>query len=231
MATAHDTPPAGPLRRIGIVGDIHAQHARLAAALDHLERAGVDALFAVGDIVDGTGDVDGCCALLAERGALAVRGNHDRWFLAGELRTLPYATLEVAFATRAFLGALPATRTFATVRGELLLCHGIGRNDMARLRPDDEGYALASNTALHELIDLGRFALVVNGHTHERMVRTVRGLTVINAGTLHQDYAPGFVLADLAAGRVDFFDLAPDGAVSHARSVTLDEGTESSGAG
>jgi predicted phosphodiesterase len=39
--------------------------------------------------------------------------------------------------------------------------------------------------------------LMVCGHTHRPMVRTVFGLVVINAGTLHRGDDPGFVRVDL----------------------------------
>jgi predicted phosphodiesterase len=71
------------IRRFGAIGDVHAEDGLLRAALSHLESAGVDALLCVGDIVDGRGDVDACCTLLAEHGVLSVRGNHERWMLGG----------------------------------------------------------------------------------------------------------------------------------------------------
>jgi hypothetical protein len=39
------------------------------------------------------------------------------------------------------------------------------------------------------------------------MVRVLDGLTVINAGTLHRSYAPGFLVVDLEARTAQAFDL------------------------
>ncbi|WP_224244419.1 metallophosphoesterase family protein [Hyalangium gracile] len=47
-------------------------------------------------------------------------------------------------------------------------------------------------------------------HSHRRMVRTIEGLTLINAGTLHRDHEPCFALVDLSRGEVSFHDIHDD---------------------
>jgi predicted phosphodiesterase len=211
-----------PIRRFGAIGDVHAEDTLLAAALDTLRAEQLDAILCVGDIVDGRGDVDRCCALLAQHDAIVVRGNHERWLLKDELRTLPKAHLasDLAPATRAYLEALPATRRLSTTRGPLLLCHGLGDDDMARLRPFDEGYALETNDALSTLRATD-YALVVGGHTHLRMVRSFGALTVVNAGTLSYTDTPCFLVADLLSGHVQFYDLDDDARVLPAERYPL----------
>jgi predicted phosphodiesterase len=202
------------LKRIGVIGDVHCEDVTLAVALDALAEAGVGEVLAVGDFADGTGDLNRCCGLLAGTNAIAVRGNHDRWLFEGKLRDEPGATSLASLepSTLAFLRALPATRELESVAGRVLLCHGLGADDMAKLKPDDSGYALENNDALGALLRDGRFAFVVNGHTHRRMVRRVGALTVINAGTLHRDDGPGFCIVDFEAERAEFFDVTADGA-------------------
>jgi hypothetical protein len=141
------------IRRFGAIGDVHAEDRLLGAALAHLASARVDTVLCVGDIVDGRGDVDACCTLLDEASALSVRGNHERWLLAREMRGLPMAhqARDLAPKTLAYLAALPVTRRLQTIAGPLLLCHGLGEDDMARLRPHDEGYALECIDALAAL--------------------------------------------------------------------------------
>jgi len=197
------------LSSFAALGDLHAEDASLAAVLAFLRALKVERVLCVGDIVDGEGDVDRCCALLESHGVLAVRGNHEGWFLEGAMRTLPGAhQLEtVSSATSAFLSKLPATRSFQTPQGELLLCHGVGDDDMQRLTPDDYGYGLACNTALAGLLGEGRYRWMVGGHTHRRMVRTFEQLTVINAGTLCRDGTPCFVVVNLGEGFAQFYDV------------------------
>jgi predicted phosphodiesterase len=196
------------LRRVGAIGDIHAEDHTLERVLVHLAGLSVDRILAVGDIVDGPGDSARCCRLLAAAGADAVRGNHDRWALKDQLRTLPGALAALDPDQRRYLESLPATRTYDTAAGPLLLCHGLGSDDMCRLSDDDFGYALESNDPLQELLAGEEYRFVVNGHTHRRMVRRFRQLTVINAGTLFRENDPCFAVIDFALGRVEFFDLA-----------------------
>jgi len=195
--------------RWGLLGDIHAEDERLAAALAVFRADGVDRVLFVGDVVDGIGDVDRCCALLAAAGAVGVRGNHDRWLLADDMRGLPHAHARAELAPRslAFLEAQPAVRELATPFGLALLCHGIGEHDMRRLTPDDDGYALEVNDALTELVEARRHALVVGGHTHLRMVRRFGELVFVNPGTLARDAVPCCAVLDLDARRVQFYEL------------------------
>ena len=207
--------------RIGLIGDIHAEDATLALALRVLADAGADQIMAVGDIVDGRGSVDRCCALLAEANALVVRGNHERWFLANTMRELPDATLAVAGETRTFLAALPKTRRFEVPGGEVMLCHGLGDDDMASVAVDANGFSTRHNPPLEALIKAERPLWVLNGHTHRRGVWSYRRLTVINAGTLFADHEPCFGLVDLAGGEVTFFDVLPGGRAGAKETVAL----------
>jgi predicted phosphodiesterase len=199
----------GLLRRVGIIGDIHGEDARLDAAIHLLRREGIDALLAVGDIADGPGSLDRCCELLVAEGALVVRGNHDRWLVEGTMRDLRDAHRLSALApsTQAFLTGLPPTRTVETAAGTLLLCHGVGENDMRKLTADDFGYELACNDELQALLGQKDLRFVVGGHTHRRMVRAFGHLTVLNAGTLYRADHPCVLLADFAEKEACFFPM------------------------
>lgn len=204
--------------RIGIIGDVHAEDTVLKATLDFLRREeNLDAVLCVGDIVTGAGDAGECCRLLREAGVLTVRGNHDRWFLnnsrgLGGYLHLPRATAggEIVGENRQFLESLPATRTLETPGGTLLLCHGLGEDDSAAVYPGDDGAALEGNLRLHALLGACEFHFVINGHIHERMVRRINHLTLINPGSLRRDLRPGFALVDFLAGQVQFYDVDPD---------------------
>ena len=200
------------LSRIGIIGDVHAQDARLEVALQFLSRQKVERILCVGDLVDGLGDGQRCCELLRAFDVAVVRGNHDRWLLNDEMRDLPgsVARQSLSAATANYLRALPPTLSFETVRGPLLLCHGVAENDMNKLTPDDYGYALQCNVELQTLIASGRTRFGVGGHTHRRMVKRFGPLTWINAGALADHYTPCFSVADFERNRVDFYGFAGD---------------------
>jgi putative phosphoesterase len=193
------------LRRMLLIGDVHAEDERLATALDH--GAGrVDRVLCVGDIVDGPGSVARCIELLDAHDAAVVRGNHDRWTVAGR----PLDARGHAPDVVAWLARLPETQTIETLAGPLLLCHGIGRDDMVRLSPEDDGYALTSNDALQELIAARHYRFVIGGHTHRRMVRRFGAMTVINPGTLLSERDPCCAILDLDRAAVDFLAVSPN---------------------
>lgn len=223
--------------RIGIIGDIHAEDALLKAALDFLRQQPLDAILCVGDVVTGPGDAGECCRLLQNANVSTVRGNHDRWFLnnsrgLGGYLHLPRATSddEITGENRLFLESLPMTQKFETPSGMLLLCHGLGEDDTAGVYPGDTGAALEGNQRLHSLLGACEFQFVVNGHTHERMVRRAfrpllqvgrrhthkrmvrrfNHLTMMNPGTLRRDLRPGFAVADFIVGQAQFYDLDPE---------------------
>ena len=129
---------AKPYVRLGLIGNVHAEDEALKLVIDDLERRGVNALLCVGDIADGSGDVNRTCALLEDHRVITVAGNHNRWLLSDELRDTPGATVPRSLnaRSRAFLDRLPTTLRLTTVRGQLLLCHGVGDDDMSAVKPD-----------------------------------------------------------------------------------------------
>lgn len=210
------------LQRVGIIGDPHGEAELLRVALEFLRAQNPDALLCTGDVIDGGTNVNACVELLQAENVQTVRGNHDRWLFQmpePERLQLPGAAPResVTSQTRDFLLALPPTREFTTVAGPLLLCHGLGDNDMAKLTPDDYGYAIEANAELQTLLR-APYRFAVGGHTHTRMVRRFANLntggdfTFINAGTLlstHEFKVPCCAFADLNAQTVTFYNLLP----------------------
>lgn len=198
-----------PPKLIGLIDDVHGEDVLLWEAIERLSACGAELLLCVGDVVDGQGDVERCIELLGRYGVLTVRGNHERWMLAGDMRSLRNATRmeQLSASGLAFIRTLPATRTIDTAGGPLLLCHGLGENDMAELKPWDEGYALESNTDLTRVL-LTNAAFVVGGHTHRAMNRRFGATTLVNPGTLHREHDPQCALLDATTGELVFFKLA-----------------------
>jgi len=197
-------------KTIGLIGDVHQQVRALEAALRYLSGLPLDRILCTGDVADGFGNFERCCALLREQNVETVCGNHDRWLVKGTMRDMPDALPSDALADpeRGYLRSLPATREINTVAGMVLLCHGMGDNDMGSLLPWDEGYALESNSELQRIISSARWRIVVAGHTHRRLVRHFGNIHFINPGTLLQlDSAPTFAVLDVESQAVRFFEL------------------------
>ncbi len=154
------------------------------------------------------GDADSTLAILEARGVQCVAGNHERWFLGGEQRSVDNATHEINEVSRTFIESLPRGRRYATPRGTALLCHGVGDDDEAWLKPDTRGYALQDIPTLRELMLDENIQFMIGGHTHERMVRVFPGLTILNAGTIHPNFEQTFMVSDFGAMRVGFYSAA-----------------------
>jgi predicted phosphodiesterase len=211
------------MTRLGLIGDVHAEHRRLDRALDFLAGQGVDAVCCTGDIADGPGCVDTCCRLLVEAGAVVVAGNHDRWLLADRLRDIAQAQRlwQLSEVSHHFLRSLQPTRTLCTSRGELLLCHGVLENDLRKVWPGSERMPAARSAELDSVIDEGRFAFVVNGHMHYRVLLNFERLTLVNAGTLKGDHRPGVTVLDVGEASASAFEFRPDAGLARVTEVSL----------
>lgn len=186
-----------------MIGDVHGESALLAGALNALQ--GLDAILCVGDIVDGPLDatdasgVERCIELLKSHDVRCVAGNHERWFLAGKERHRKGATQSLSPEAQAFIAGLPATSAFDTPAGGLLLCHGVGDDDMAALFPETRGFGLQALWTLPELQRDGYLQIMIGGHTHVPMVRSFPGLSVLNPGTLCASEEPRVLEVNLDA--------------------------------
>jgi predicted phosphodiesterase len=194
--------------RVGVVGDVHCESETLGRVLDALETMNVDAVLCVGDLLDGPGDADETLATLGARDVQCVAGNHERWFLEGERRDLADATTQISEGSTEFLRKLRRVRLYETPAGTAMLCHGVGKDDEAWLRPDTRGYALQDIPTLRELMLNDRIQFMIGGHTHQRMVRVFPGLTVINAGTIHRKDEQTFTVIDFNAMKVAVYSAA-----------------------
>lgn len=207
-----------PFQSLGLIGDVHGEDEYLALTIVYLQTLGVEKLLCVGDLCDGRGDVNRVCDLLLEHQVLTVSGNHDRWLLSRQPGDFPEATAPETVEARTwdFLRALPSMIEVQTVAGTLLLCHGMGANDMGRLDPGDYGYGLENNLELLKIYLQPDIAFVVAGHTHKLMVRRFARmsgelLTIINAGQLKHSVGPVFSFADFSKGTVQFFEIHSEG--------------------
>ncbi|MGZ6791441.1 MAG: hypothetical protein ACXVGH_01960 [Mycobacteriales bacterium] len=104
----------------------------------------------------------------------------------------------------------------ATVAGRVLLCHGLGQDDMNRLSADDYGYSLEANDAVQALAAAAPPRLVVKGHTHHRTVYATGPLNVLDAGTLVEHGPTTVAVLDLEREEVRWFGWAGGWCEEHA---------------
>ena len=213
------------MERIGIIGDVHAEHRRLETALNMLEKKNVDLLLCTGDLADGRGDLDACCSMLRDAGALVVAGNHDRWFLEEKVRHVADAHYRqhASASTVQFMESLPRTRSVDTGLGKLILCHGVLDDDLAKIWPGSENSGCRRSSELDSLLlqqSAPRF--FINGHMHFRTVVDFKRTQMINAGTLKGQYA-GFCMLDFTALTLSSFNFTDDARAELVRTFDLFE--------
>ena len=220
------------IRRIGLIGDVHGEDIALQQALAFLRgQQNLDAILCTGDLPgkSGSGDMARCIELLQEAHAVTIRGNHDRWIVKDTAAYCSmFAEVDLDDASRLFLAALPVTQEFGVTQefeahnGTLLLCHGLGTDDMSGVYPSDGTRLLEANMRLYRLISEKQYRYIVNGHTHQHMVRHFDGLTIINAGTLIEHEQPGVSILDFNTQTVEFYNILAAGVTLH-RTVSISD--------
>jgi predicted phosphodiesterase len=232
------------MARYGLVADIHGNREALAAALAALDRLAVGRLLCLGDIVGYNADPDECVAMLRERAALAIAGNHDLIGLGRldfarcsnkAMYSLKRTRRNLAPASAAYLAALPANQV---VDGRILLVHG-GVRDVEQYMVTD---ANIRQNAEYLGADFPQARLCFFGHSHERKVYEVhegevRELALAPSVALRPDRAyfvnPGsvdasrkrghklaqFAVLDSNAWRVEFSDVTYDCAATEAKAA------------
>jgi putative phosphoesterase len=187
--------------RLAALYDIHGNLPALEAVLAAVRRAGADAVVVGGDVLPGPMPRE-CLDCLAafELPVHYLRGNGDRVVCAERRGEDVSAEVPAAFrevirwsattltdrdADR--LAAWPATLSFhARGMGEVLFCHATPRSDVELFT------RLTAEERLFDLFEGVAASIVVCGHTHMQFDRTVRGIRVVNAGSVGMPFGdPG----------------------------------------
>ena len=163
-----------------VLGDIHGNREALEAALARADERGAQRLLCVGDLIGYNADPDDCVALLRERGAICIAGNHD---LIGTgrlgfercsnkaMHSLKRTRRRLAPATARFIEELPSHHM---LEGRVLLTHG-GVRDVQQYMTKPK-HILENVEYLRH--DFPGAQVCFFGHTHEQKVFRVRGAQV-----------------------------------------------------
>jgi len=180
--------------RVAILSDIHGNLIALNAVLKDLERQGnADHIVVTGDMFAFGSAPGEVLALLQQLPrARFLLGNTDRYLLERSYPSAPngsdwQAQLLLSFHWTAerlggdgfrFLRGLPSSQLIQEGPWQLLAVHGSPRSD-------EEG--LTGKTAAEEFEEMPigpQVRVVACGHTHVPMDRTVRGVRVVNVGSV-----------------------------------------------
>ena len=174
--------------RIAVLADIHANVWALEAVLADVRKQGCDAVWNLGDILNGALRPRATYELLRGAGiALTISGNQDRELDDWMIRDIGVEAL-------GWLRGLPATAVF---EDEVLLCHGSPADDTCYLLEDVScGHPVVREDGeIFALLGGASQAVIVCGHTHiPRLVRLANGQTIVNPGSVgvaaYQDDSP-----------------------------------------
>jgi diadenosine tetraphosphatase ApaH/serine/threonine PP2A family protein phosphatase len=222
--------------RVGLISDVHANLQALQAVLDALGERYVEGLWVTGDTVGYGADPSDVLALLRERGALLLQGNHDRAVATGEGLELFNDRAAVAAekharwltaAERDILGGLPPVQAV----DRFTLCHGSLRDPMWEY--------VTSVPAATASLARAKTPFACHGHTHVpalfqaeggglRQVRPKAGTAyalgergLLNPGSVGQprdgDPRAAYAVLDTQAGTVTFYRAAYDVAEAQRR--------------
>jgi putative phosphoesterase len=185
---------------IGIVSDVHGNAAGLARALDRM--GDVDELLCAGDIVEEFRFSNETVAMLRDREARCVLGNHDIGFL-GPHGARARAAAHIDPDLVAWLASRPLTIDTYVHGKRLVLTH-------ASPCPPHNQYVLPQSPELKRIAEIDADFVII-GHTHKQMVERVGRPLVINPGSVGQarDHANGKQLS-YAVLDVDYSDVVID---------------------
>ena len=159
--------------------------------LASIDDEAVDEIWCLGDLVGYGPDPNECCALVAERAALSLIGNHDlavlgrldiEDFSPDAARSARWTATQLSEASRSFLETLEPT----AVRDDVGLYHGSPRDPVWE-------YVLSPEAALAALADAPE-RIVLVGHSHVALALGLRGRE------LDGDLAPAGTEVTFAAG-------------------------------
>ena len=169
--------------RVALLSDVHANLPALEAVLAEIDStARVGAIWVTGDTVGYGADPSDVIALLRERGAVLVQGNHDRavstgegidWFHDRAAIAVRMHAKWLSAEERDFLGGLPLTATIE----RFTLCHGSIRDPLWE-------YVTTASAAAASLAEAAT-PFACNGHTHvpALYVEDDEGVRLMSPGT------------------------------------------------
>ncbi|MFM2070179.1 MAG: hypothetical protein RLZZ623_442 [Actinomycetota bacterium] len=203
--------------RIGIVSDVHGNAAGLARALELM--GDVDELLCAGDMVEEYRFSNETIAMLRDRGARCVLGNHDLGFLSPH-GVRARAAAHVDHDLVAWLAAQPLTVDTVVDGKRLVLTH-------ASPCPPHTQYVMPHSPELRRIGEVDADFVVI-GHTHKQMVQRVGRPLVINPGSVGQarDHSNGkrlsYAILDTGTETATFddYDLTADDLTAHQGSTT-----------
>lgn len=180
--------------KLAILSDIHANLPALHAALADVDRWQPDVLVFAGDLINRGPRPLECLDIVWQRrraGAWVTRGNHEDYILENTLPDLQRTPIEVELYLSSTwthdrlngnlrdLALLPFAAQVAAPSGQrVYITHASPR------ALNDGIYTQQSDSDVRQRLPNPRPAVMVVGHTHRPLIRTVDDTLIVNAGSV-----------------------------------------------
>ena len=176
--------------RLALFGDVHGNERALRAVLAAIDDAGIEGGACTGDLVMRGDAPEACVAEIRQRGWPCVMGNTDLKVSgrpdpdpdhpkAESVGSRAWTLNHLSSTSLAYLADLPMTVELKIRAATVVLMHG---------GPDDPRAAIDAHTSERDLArlvaNLGKPDCIVNGHTHEPLVRSAGGCLFVNPGSV-----------------------------------------------
>lgn len=175
--------------RLGIVSDIHANIEALDAAFRSIDADGVDRVICLGDVVGYGASPNETCALIRQRAAHTILGNHDAavagrmdysYYYHAARHALDLHTRQLLPEHMEWLKALP----YEVTEGDVHFCHG------SPLNIQEFDYIFAKEQAAQCMVIFPEMSqLTLIGHSH-----LCKAFALSEAGAVHEVVAQKFEL-------------------------------------
>jgi putative phosphoesterase len=180
--------------KIAVLSDIHGNMVALEAVLEDLEEQGnADCIVVPGDMFAfGTAPIEVLNTLQQLPNAHFLMGNTDRYLLEGTypaaangngwqdklLLSFPWTAGRLGREGVSFLKTLPPYQIIRDGDWHMLAVHGSPRSDEEGLTVETPAEDIAHMRVTSEV------GVIVCGHTHVQMDRTINRIRVVNAGSI-----------------------------------------------
>jgi len=178
--------------KIALMGDVHANLYALDAVLDHARKAGVEAIWNIGDFVGYGPFPDEVVERIKSEGVVSIIGNYDQKVLRfpkkkkkWRKKKHPYKYFAFGWAfenlsegSRRYLASLPEQQRLEAGGVQALLTHASPVSNEEPLTPD------TPDERFHGLASIALVNVVVFGHSHREFAREVDGVWFVNTGTV-----------------------------------------------
>lgn len=182
------------MTRVAVLTDIHANLPALQAALDEIERLGVDAVYCGGDLVGYGPHPNEVCAVIRDRAIPTIYGNYD-YAIGRDLEdcgcayvnphdreigqlSVDWTLAHTSLISKSFMRELPFDLRFELAGKRVRLVHGSPRKVNEYLFEDKPARTF-------ERIAAGADCdVLVFGHTHKPWIREYGGVLFVNCGSV-----------------------------------------------